>query len=243
MEDMKRVCMLTGASGPLGTAFIEHYADRYQIIAVHNRNPIQFATQEQVFVDPLFPSSGIAANDHAVYSVRANISKQDEIEYLIREVIARFGRIDLLINGAALRAWSHLLAPGALDTAEAQMSVNLLAPVRLAVALARAFWCLDPDTNVRFNRNIINISSTAGLFVYPDLGQALYAMSKAALNHLTYHIATDFWDIGIRVNAVAPDTFPGRVSTEEVLDAIISLDTSKLTGKVLPLYHESATRR
>lgn len=243
MEDMKRVCMLTGASGPLGTAFIERYADRYQIIAVHNRNPIQFATQQQVFVDPLFPSLETAANNHAVYSVRADISKQDEIERLICEVIALFGRIDLLINGAAMRKWSHLLAPGALDTVEMQMNVNILAPVRLAVDLARAFWCLDPDTNVRFNRNIINISSTAGLFVYPDLGQALYAMSKAALNHITYHLATDFWDIGIRVNAVAPDTFPGRVSIEEVLDAIITLDSSKQTGQVLPLYHESVTRR
>src|SRR5947209_14314020 len=102
MDDIKRVCLLTGASGPLGTAFIERYADRYQIIAVHNRNAIQFATQEQVFVDPLFPSLGIPANNNAVYSVRVDISKQDEIEHLIREVIARFERIDDLINGAAI---------------------------------------------------------------------------------------------------------------------------------------------
>lgn len=40
---MTRVCLLTGASGPLGTALIERYADRYQIVAVHHRRPLYFA--------------------------------------------------------------------------------------------------------------------------------------------------------------------------------------------------------
>lgn len=239
MEDMKRVCLLTGASGLLGTAFIKRFSDQYRIIAVHNRNTLQSATQEQVYIDPLFPPMEITANNHAVYSVRADISKQGEIERLIDEVMARFGRVDLLVNGAAVHAWSHLLNPGALGTVEVQMNVNVIAPVRLAVGLAQAFWHSNLDANVRLNRNIINISSTAGLFVYPDQGQAAYAMSKAALNHITYHLASEFWDIGIRVNAVAPDTFPSRISTEAVLEAIIGLDSSNQTGQVLPLYHGS----
>jgi NAD(P)-dependent dehydrogenase (short-subunit alcohol dehydrogenase family) len=233
---MKRVCLLTGASGFLGTAFIKRYADRYQIVAVHNRNAIQFATQEQTFLDPLCPAREIPENEHAVYSMRADISQPQEIERLIGDVVARFGRIDLLINGAATRAISHLLAPGAVDPAELLWRVNVLAPLRFSVGVARFFWSLDPDANVRFNRNIINVSSTAGLFVYPDLGQALYGTSKAALNHLTYHLANDFWDIGIRVNAVAPDTFPGRVATDNVLDMLIKLDTEEVTGQILTLY-------
>ena len=56
--------------------------------------------------------------------------------------------------------------------------------------------------------------------MYPDLGQALYASSKAALNHLTYHLASELWDIGVRVNAVAPDTFPGRVSIDDIRTAV-----------------------
>lgn len=115
-------------------------------------------------------------------------------------------------------------------------NVNILAPLRLSLSLAKTFWHVDPPMNVQLNRNIVNISSTAGLFVYPNTGEALYASSKAALNHLTYHLASEFWDLGIRVNAVAPDTFPGRVSFDEVLDAIIMLDESDGTGDVLPLY-------
>jgi len=239
MEVMKRVCVLTGASGLLGTAFIERFADQYQIVAVHNRNAVQYATQEQRFVDPLLPSRKIAENNGAVHSIRADVSNQREIDSLIDEVVDRFGCIDLLINAAAYRVWSHLLDEEAMNTAEEVLKVNVLGPLRLSIGIANRCWRADPEANVEFNRNIVNVSSTAGMFVYPDLGQGIYAMSKAALINLTYHLASDLWDIGIRVNAVAPDTFPGRIPTESVLDAINHFDQSADTGQVLPLYRET----
>jgi NAD(P)-dependent dehydrogenase (short-subunit alcohol dehydrogenase family) len=233
VEPVKRVCLLTGASGLLGSAFIQRYADRYQIVAVHNREPLSFPTQEQQFVDPLDPSRPLSANGRSVYSIRADISIAAEIDRLVFEVITRFGGVDLLVNGAAVRAWRHLLSAGSLQDDEEVFRVNLLAPLRVSVTLANTFFRLDPTANLALNRNIVNISSTAGLLVYPDLGQALYAASKAALNHLTYHLASEFWDIGIRVNAVAPDTFPGRSSLDEVLAIITGLDEAHETGRVV----------
>lgn len=232
---MKRVCLLTGASGLLGTAFIERCHHLYTIIAVHNRNPLQFATQDQWFVDPLAPSCVVTANEHAVHSIRADICERDAVDRIVSEVEAQFGNIDLLINAAAIRAWSPVLSATGLDAAEAVFKINVLAPIRLSVAIARGLWQSDCTENQRHNRNIINISSSAGLFVYPDQGQTLYGMSKAALNHSTYHLANEFWDIGVRVNALAPDTFPGRVSTAKVVDAIIELDVSEQTGLIISL--------
>lgn len=233
METLKRICLITGASGVLGTSFIEHFAHRYKIIAVYKQNAIQYATQDQSFVDPLAPEQPVSANGHAVYSFKADISHQDEIKRLIYEITNQFGHIDLLINMAATYARSHLLAPGALIQAETLMKVNVLAPLRFSVELAQNLWRSDLDANLRYNRNIINVSSTSGLYVHPDLGLALYATSKAALNHLTYYLASEFWDIGIRVNAIAPGTFYNQVSIDNVLDAIIDLDNSDLTGKVI----------
>jgi NAD(P)-dependent dehydrogenase (short-subunit alcohol dehydrogenase family) len=233
VEALTRVCLLTGASGPLGTAFIETCAERYAIIAVHHRNGILYATQDQAFVDPLEPKRAVPQNKRAVHAVRADLSDPQEVDRVVAEVVDRFGRVDLLVNAAATRRFSHVLTAGALEPADAVMSVNVLAPLRLCVALANACWRADPDANLAANRNVVNISSTAGLYVYPDLGQALYATSKAALNHLTYHLASDLWDIGIRVNAVTPDTFPGRVPIEQVLDAILTLDTSDETGQIV----------
>jgi NAD(P)-dependent dehydrogenase (short-subunit alcohol dehydrogenase family) len=236
---VKRVCLLTGASGSLGTTFIDRYATVYEIIAVHNRSHIQYATQDQIFFDPLDLHRPIPENSSAVYAYRVDLARKAEIDQLVQDVQERFGGVDLLINAAAVRAWANLLAPGAIESASAFFVVNVLAPLRLATALACACWMSDPPANLERNRNIVNVSSTAGLFVYPDTGQALYATSKAALNHLTYHLASEFWDIGIRVNAVAPDTFPERVPTSDVLDAIIELDRSDQTGQVVPLYREA----
>ena len=86
---------------------------------------------------------------------------------------------------------------------------------------------------MQHNRNVVNISSTAGHFVYEDLGQGLYATSKAALDHLTYHLASEFWDLGIRVNAVAPDTFPGRDATGESSTRSWRSTSSADTGQVV----------
>jgi NAD(P)-dependent dehydrogenase (short-subunit alcohol dehydrogenase family) len=232
---MKRLCLLTGASGSLGKSFVERYASQYQIAAVHHQNPIGFATQDQEFVDPLQPEREIEANGHAVYALRADLSRRHEIDRVVSEVVGRFGKVDLLINAAAVRYFSPLLKPGAIDCAEALFQINLLAPLRLSVGLAQALWRSNPADNLKQNCNIINISSTAGLFVYPDLGQTLYGTSKAALHHLTYHLASEFWDIGVRVNSIAPNSFPGIVRTQRVLEAIAAFDGGNQTGEVLRL--------
>lgn len=232
---MKRVCLLTGASGLLGTTFSERFASCCQIVAVRNRNEICFATQEQVFVNPLFPEIKVPANDDAVYAIRADLSKPVEIDCITGEVLARFGGVDLLINAAGLSCWAGLVSPSALDLAEAILQVNVLAPLRLSVGIAQKFWQMDPAENLRLNRNIVNVSSAAGVVVYPDVGQAIYATSKAALNHLTYHLASEFWDMGIRFNAVAPDAFPGRASAAEVVESIVGLDCSEQTGQIVPI--------
>lgn len=235
---MTRVCLLTGASGPLGTAFIERYADRYQIVAVHHRRPVCFAAQHQEFIDPLQPEHRLVErNTHTVHTIRADLTRPEAIEGIVHQTLERSGRVDMLINAAATRRFSPLLADGSEAGAADVFAVNVLAPLRLSLSLARAFWRADPGANLELNRNVVNVGSTAGLHVYPDTGQALYASSKAALHHLTYHLASEFWDLGVRVNAVAPDTFPGRVAIAEVLDAIAAFDASSETGSVRELRH------
>lgn len=229
---MSRVCLLTGASGPLGAAFIERHAGRYHIVAVRHRRPAYVASQHQRFIDPLAPNRDLAANAHRAHTISADLTRPEEIDALVEEALQAYGKIDLLVNAAGVRRFSPLLADCMQAGAAELLNVNVLAPLGVSLALARASWRAQRDANVEANRNIVNISSTAGLYVYPDYGQALYATSKAAINHLTYHLASEFWDIGIRVNAVAPDTFPGRIPTEVVLDAIDELDRSSETGQV-----------
>ncbi|WP_046867880.1 SDR family oxidoreductase [Microvirga massiliensis] len=232
---MKRVCLLTGASGLLGRSLIERCSSDYWFIAVHNNSPVDFATQDQFFIDPLEPDRDIAMNDTAVFSIRANLASQDEVVRIVDEVVQTCGRVDLLVNAAARRDWSPLLTPGAVDSADQLLAVNLLAPLRLTIEVAKRCWLSDPYGNIRNSRNVVNIASSAGLFVYPDLGQALYATSKAALIHLTYHLASELWDLGVRVNGVAPNTFPGLVATDDVIDAVLDFDHGNKTGQIAKL--------
>lgn len=227
-----RVCLLTGAGGPLGAALLHDFADRYQFVVIEHESPLYCATQDQQFVDPLDPSAE-PVGPPPVHAIRADLTRPAEVTKAVRETLDTFGGIDLLVNGAACRDWAPLLADGALDRAEETFAVNVLAPLRLALEAARLGWRDTTPENLERNRNVVNVSSTAGLFAYPDLGQGIYGTSKAALNHLTYHLASEFWDIGVRVNAIAPDTFPGRVSVRRVLDAIADLDSSDQTGQIV----------
>jgi NAD(P)-dependent dehydrogenase (short-subunit alcohol dehydrogenase family) len=235
LEILRRVCVITGASGVLGTAFIRRFRAQYSIVAIHNRHALPFPTQDQIFVDPLDPKKPLAANENPISAIRADLSDAQSIEKLCLEVRREFRRVDLLINAAAAGAWRSFLSAAALADAEYAFRVNVLAPLRLATGFARHFWCSQIEENIGCRRNIVNISSTAGIYVYPDLGQGVYGACKAALNHATYHLASEFWDIGIRVNAVAPNSFPGRVPIDVVLDQIITFDAGEHTGQLAVL--------
>jgi NAD(P)-dependent dehydrogenase (short-subunit alcohol dehydrogenase family) len=87
--------------------------------------------------------------------------------------------------------------------------------------------------NRELNRNIVNVSSLSGSSVYADQGQAIYSASKAALNHLTRHQAAEYSAFGVRANAVAPNSFPGIVSLDQVVSAIVRLDEDSVTGRIL----------
>jgi NAD(P)-dependent dehydrogenase (short-subunit alcohol dehydrogenase family) len=225
----QRVCLLTGASGLLGTAFIKRCSLDYQIVAVHNKTDL--ATPQKL-VDPLFPNAPI--ENPPVYSIRADLSQPSEIKRVVTEVLEKFKKVDVLINAACHRDWQSLLSATALDEVDLAFQLNVIAPLRLAHELIHDFWIFQSwEENDADNRNIINISSTAGSYVYPDSGQTLYSSTKAALNYVGHHMASELWDIGIRVNTVAPNTFPSIVSTEHVLDTMVAMDTGKETGQFI----------
>jgi NAD(P)-dependent dehydrogenase (short-subunit alcohol dehydrogenase family) len=227
-----RICVLTGASGTLGSAFINRCATQFRIVAVHHRHEIDYATQDQLVIDPLDPTRPLEANAEPVFAIRADLSNHEAIDTVCDEVLDRYGQIDLLINAAAYRRFAPL-GSSTLRDAERTFSVNVLAPLRLAIGFAERYWSARRDDNIALRRHVLNISSTAGLYIYPDLGQALYSASKAALNYGTYHLASELWDMGVRANTLAPNTFPNRVSTGRVVDEILALDDSIETGRVV----------
>lgn len=241
-EATKRVCLLTGAGGRLGSTFCADFARDYDIVAVCRTRLPAAPSQFEEFVDPLDPGSALPENGGRVHIVRADLEQPGQVERVVDIALARFGRIDLLVNNAAYSRWHRpglVEAEPALIDLDRHFSVNVGLPARLSARIASEFWRDRVDENLAANRNIVNISSLAASRVFAGQGQAVYAASKAALNQLTRHLGSEFAAFGVRANALAPNSFPDIVETARVAESIVRLDRDTVTGRVLVVDAES----
>ncbi|MGI3168217.1 SDR family NAD(P)-dependent oxidoreductase [Pseudooceanicola sp. C21-150M6] len=132
-------------------------------------------------------------------AIAADLSVAGAAERVIAEVLARFGRIDVIVNNAGVIATT----PKESFDLEAQrhmLDINLLAPQALLAAAL---------PHLQAGAAIVNISSVNA--VLPPRDAATYGASKAALNLWTRAMAKELGPRGIRVNAVAP----GAINTPE----------------------------
>lgn len=230
----RRVCLLTGAGGRLGNAFCRAYHGVYDIVAVCRTRVPAAPSQEEWFIDPVEPWTPVPENRSRVFVVRSDLSRPGEVERVVDLALAKFGAVDLLVNNAAhIETHPNGLVDGdaALDSVAPQFAMNVEVPLRLATRLAQRSWLHSGDDNRARNRNIVNVSSLSGSQVFGG-GQAIYSASKAALDHMTKHVAAEFAEFGVRANAVAPNSFPALVPTELVAAAVAELDTGTMTGSV-----------
>jgi NAD(P)-dependent dehydrogenase (short-subunit alcohol dehydrogenase family) len=236
MTSQKRVCILTGAAGTLGSAFCRLQAHKYHIVAIYRSKPPRVATQDQRFIDPFRPQTVLPENKHRVFAIQANLADDRELDRIVELALARYGRIDLLVNAAVHYVFGGIMdGYHLLDSIGPQFHINVIVPLKLAAAIARKFWRDREVANRRANRSVVNVSSTSGLRAYAESGQCAYGTSKAALNFLTKYMALEFKTFGVRVNATAPAAFPQAVTTESVVNSIVRLDTQRVNGKVLIL--------
>jgi NAD(P)-dependent dehydrogenase (short-subunit alcohol dehydrogenase family) len=119
---------------------------------------------------------------------------------LVQEAVAQWGRLDVLINNAGIsRVVPHADLAAATEAVWRELyEVNVVAPFRL---ISEAESALRQSARQGRSASIVNISSHAG--VRPKGASIPYAVSKAALNHMTKLLAVTLAP-NIRVNAVAP---------------------------------------
>jgi NAD(P)-dependent dehydrogenase (short-subunit alcohol dehydrogenase family) len=138
--------------------------------------------------------------------IQADVSKESHVTRMVKETIAAFGRLDVLVNNAGI-----VLAKKITETTEGEwdrvMSVNLKG----------VFLCAKAAINVMRRRGggvIVNVASELGLVGGADV--AAYCASKGGIVQLTKAMAIDHACDNIRVNCVCP----GPVATP-LLDSII----------------------
>jgi NAD(P)-dependent dehydrogenase (short-subunit alcohol dehydrogenase family) len=236
MNNNRKVCLFTGAGGPLGEMFCRMFGAQYDIVAVLGRRTPNIVTQHQWWVDPLAPNVPLAENLSNVFALQADLNDENELRRVVEITLARYDRIDILVNGAAASHWAPMLNGGKLlENAHQHFETNVLLPLRLSTLVADYFWNDRTAENRSYNRSVVNISSTAGVYIYPGQGQSIYSASKAALNYLSMHMGDEFNLLGVRVNALAPTTFPRLIPTETVADSVRRLAESDANGRILIL--------
>jgi NAD(P)-dependent dehydrogenase (short-subunit alcohol dehydrogenase family) len=177
-----RAVIITGAGRGLGEAFARHAAACGAGVIVDD---VDLAEAEAV-------AEAIRADGGAAVASGLSVGEPDQARALADLCLDRFGRIDGLINNAAVfyirSIWEE-------DLVEAQrlIGVNLLGAMSCAAAVT-------PHMRAAGRGSIINVASTA----FGMAGRGAYGATKAALMSLTYSWAMELQEHGIRVNALAP---------------------------------------
>lgn len=135
----------------------------------------------------------IVADNGNAFACQADVSRPDSVATLVETVIKKYGKIDVLINNAAIQV-NKTIADTTFEEWNAQMSVNV-GGVFLCSKLFLPYLRITKG-------NIINMSSVNGYFVEPFC--AGYCATKAAIIGLTKAMAIDHGHEGIRVNCICP---------------------------------------
>src|SRR5262249_11218499 len=120
------------------------------------------------------PVRALAAAGRRGLAVPTNLAIDTDVERMVRLTHAHFGRVDILVNNAAITFPGDLSVP--MKRYDLMMAVNVRAPLL-------AIRAVLPHMIAQGGGIILNVSSAAGLYVFPGL--MIYSMSKAALERLS----------------------------------------------------------
>lgn len=147
----------------------------------------------------------IAAEGGTVRFHRCDVASAADVDALVAAAVAEFGRLDVMVNNAAIRGEGKPLLETSVEDWDRVMAVNARGVFLGCKAAVRQFLAQDQVGEVR--GRIVNISSQHGMVAAP--GKLAYGTGKAAAAYITKQVAVDYAKQGIVCNAVAP----GRILT------------------------------
>ncbi|GAA4343430.1 SDR family NAD(P)-dependent oxidoreductase [Microbacterium rhizosphaerae] len=170
-----KVAIVTGGASGIGRATVERLARDGAQVAIFDRSVVEGVDAVSVVVDVTDPRS---------------------VERAVADVVARWGRIDIVVNSAGVGAAGRIV-----DNDDAEwthvLDVNLMGAVRVIRAAIPHLIAARPSC-------VVNVVSAVALTGFPN--RSLYSASKGALLALTRALAADHLADGVRFNAVCPGT-------------------------------------
>ena len=198
-----KVALVTGGSRGLGAATAQALADQGADVAISYVNSRDKA---EAVVEKL-QAKGVRA-----LAVRSDQADPAAARLLVDQVVDHFGKLDILVNNAAISVHGQKVDDPALDTArlDHQWQVNVMGTVATTRAAA---------PRLSDGGRIVFIGSVLGGRI-SFVGAADYAGSKAAIAGYAKGVARDLGPRGITVNIVQPGVMPTDMATETLGDTV-----------------------
>lgn len=214
MEDNK-VALVTGGTRGIGRKIAEKFAENgYNLVLNYVSSNVDLEVIKEAF----------KKYNNSVLILKADVSKYEECENIVKEAINKFGKVDVLVNNAGITK-DGLIAMMKEENFSKVIDVNLKGTFNMCRNLV-------PYMMKNKSGNIVNISSVVG--IVGNAGQSNYAASKAGVIGFSKALAKELAGRNIRVNAVAPgfiDTDMTSILSDKVKENIYLQIPLKRMGK------------
>ncbi|MFT5889210.1 MAG: meso-butanediol dehydrogenase/(S,S)-butanediol dehydrogenase/diacetyl reductase [Zhongshania sp.] len=204
-----KVAIITGGGQGIGAATAIRFAQEGAKVVICSRRiePLQIVAEQ------------IAAMGGECLSLSVDISKEDEVKKLVADTVAKFGRIDIIVNNAAA------MIPGMLANHSTRRWLQ-----NFQISLDGAMFLMrESYSQLKENRGaVVNVSSVCGLA--GSVGTAGYSAAKAAMISLTRNASIE-WAPKVRCNVIVPGAF----LTPALESVNPDEESQKATGKSIPL--------
>ncbi|BDY05596.1 SDR family oxidoreductase [Ferrimonas sp. YFM] len=182
MSDFSRSAIITGGGSGMGAATAKKLVQNGWSVTIFGRTQSKLESVKAEI-----------AQDSQILAVQGDVSNREDVERLILAHIAQFGRLDGLVNNAAV-AIGGAIDDVTIDDWKQVMSINVegvFNTINMSVEYLK-----------KVGGSIVNVSSVSG--IGGDWGFSPYCASKGAVSNFTRSLALDLGRQGVRVNAVAP---------------------------------------
>jgi len=209
----KKVALVTGGSRGIGKACaLELAKSGYDVV-------INYVGNEEAAAQTVSELKELGSN---AYAAKFDVTNKEAVEAGVAEVMAKFGKIDVLVNNAGITR-DGLFIRMSPENWEAVINTNLNS----------AFYVSNPVVKIMMKQRsgaIVNMASISGVF--GNAGQANYSAAKAGLIGLTKSLAKELGSRGIRVNAVAPGFINTDMTKDLKLDGLVEHIPLRRLGEV-----------
>jgi len=187
-----KIAIITGASSGIGRAIAMSFAAEGAEVVIADIVPEPLEGGEST-LSRILGDGGRATFEYA------NVAMWDEVDALIAKIVARCGRLDVMVNNAAIFAGTPLLDTTAAQWADV-LDVNLTGMFNGCKRAVQQMVTQEPVCEVR--GRIINLGSQQGIVTAPR--DTAYGVSKAGAIYLTKQVAVDYADQLIVCNCISP---------------------------------------